>query len=92
MTHYGIYKLFDFGQWKAVLRTCLVQINKVYAYLPLPISLLDQHNIGKPCLVINALYKPNFQKLIDLYLDSLIVFRVKNSPLLLDRVMHGVNI
>ena len=42
----GIHQLINSGQRVAILGTSFVEIDEVDAHAPLPVCLLDQHNIG----------------------------------------------
>lgn len=56
-----IYQLVYPWQSEAVLRIGLIQVCKVYAHLPLPVSFLNQNNVKKPHRIIHVLCKINLQ-------------------------------
>ena len=74
----GIYA----REWVGILGTSLVQINKVDTHPPLPISLLNQHNICHPLKVLDLPYVASIQELLSLFSDDeMLIYIEFSSPL-----------
>lgn len=57
----AIYQLIDVGEWIEIFRACFVEVFITNADHPLPILLLNHHNVRQPFQVIHLEDDVNFK-------------------------------
>ena len=91
MARGGIHKLIDSRDWEGVLWTCLVEICIVDADPSFSIGLFNHDYIRKPFRVMNLPDKLSCEQLFNFFVDCRVVFGIKPSAFLDDRLVRGVN-